>query len=84
VALCNTQTPIYGPVRRRLLQSEIKRIFGFPDNMQLPMAESVASRALGNAVHVNLATMIIEKLTSYSPLMKVQPDYNEMFLPLAI
>jgi hypothetical protein len=48
------------------------------------MTETEASRALGNAVHVNLATMIIEKLTSYSPLMKVQPDYNEIFLPLAI
>jgi hypothetical protein len=52
--------------------------------MQLPNTDTVASRALGNAVHVNLAQMIIEKLTARSPLMKIQPDYFEFLLPLAI
>jgi DNA (cytosine-5)-methyltransferase 1 len=86
VAIGNTQTPVYGPLRRRLHPNEIKKIFGFPEGMMLPQSQALSTRALGNAVHVCLASMIIEKLTmtNASKLIRLFPDAFDYQYPLSL
>ena len=65
VSLNGSQLPVFGPFRRHLSTSEVKKIFGFPDDMLLPPKQSAAVHALGNAVHVAVARLIAKRLIEY-------------------
>jgi DNA (cytosine-5)-methyltransferase 1 len=58
VALTTTQIPIIGPIRRFITRTEALRFQGFPDRHELPADHEAAFRALGNAVHVGVVTVI--------------------------
>lgn len=60
VAMTTTQIPILGPKRRFITRVEGLRLQGFPDHLQLPSSREYTFRALGNAVHVGLASAIVE------------------------
>jgi len=58
VAMTTTQIPILGPEERFITRVEGLRLQGFPDDHKLPKAREAAFRALGNAVHVEVAKAI--------------------------
>lgn len=60
VAMTTTQVPILGPERRYITRLEALRLQGFPDSHALPESREAAFRALGNAVHVDVARAIAE------------------------
>jgi DNA (cytosine-5)-methyltransferase 1 len=62
VAMTTTQIPILGPKRRFITRVEGLRLQGFPDNHALPKWRDRAFMALGNAVHVKVASAIAERL----------------------
>ena len=62
VAMTTTQIPVLGPERRFLTRIEGLRLQGFPDRHLLPKTRAHAFRALGNAVHVGVATAVAEGL----------------------
>ncbi|MGH9919821.1 MAG: DNA cytosine methyltransferase [Nitrososphaerales archaeon] len=62
VALTATQIPIVGPRRRFLSRREGLRLQGFPEDHLLPQGREAAFRALGNAVHVDLAAHVAKRL----------------------
>jgi DNA (cytosine-5)-methyltransferase 1 len=62
VSLTTTQIPIIGPLRRYITRVEGLRFQGFPDSHRLPDKREAAFRALGNAVHVGVATEIAARL----------------------
>lgn len=62
VALTTTQIPIIGPLRRAITRVEALRFQGFPDRHELPRDRDAAFRALGNAVHVDVARSIASRL----------------------
>lgn len=64
VAMTATQIPILGPERRSLTRVEGLRLQGFPDTHRLPRSRHDAFTALGNAVHVGVATAIARRLLS--------------------
>jgi DNA (cytosine-5)-methyltransferase 1 len=57
-----TQIPVLGPERRFITRIEGLRLQGFPDTHILPKTRVRAFRALGNAVHVQVALKIAEGL----------------------
>jgi DNA (cytosine-5)-methyltransferase 1 len=59
VAMTTTQIPILGPKRRFITRVEGLRLQGFPDEHRLPKGRESAFRALGNAVHVEVAKAIM-------------------------
>jgi DNA (cytosine-5)-methyltransferase 1 len=65
VALTTTQIPIIGPLRRFITRAEALRFQGFPDGHQLPTDRDAAFRALGNAVHVDVARSIAARLLGH-------------------
>lgn len=64
VAMTSTQIPLLGPEKRFLTRIEGLRLQGFPDTHQIPQSRSKAFQALGNAVHVGVASVIAKKLIS--------------------
>jgi DNA (cytosine-5)-methyltransferase 1 len=66
VSLTTTQIPIIGPLRRSITRMEALRFQGFPDQHQLPRDRNAAFRALGNAVHVDVARSIASRLLGQS------------------
>jgi len=62
VAMTTTQVPILGPERRFITRTEGLRLQGFADRFVLPPAREAAVRALGNAVHVDVAEAIARGL----------------------
>jgi len=64
VAMTTTQVPILGPERRFITRTEGLRLQGFPDSHVLPKSRAAAFAALGNAVHVDVAKAIAERLLS--------------------
>ena len=58
VTLTTTQIPIIGPMRRSITRSEALRLQGFPPDFELPSSREFAFQALGNAVHVGVATEV--------------------------
>ena len=65
VSINASQRPIYGPQKRHLTKRELARAFGFPDNMKLIENSNAGFKALGNAVHVDVAKLIAKKLLTY-------------------
>ena len=63
VAMTTTQIPVLGPERRFLTRTEGLRLQGFPDSLRLPFTRPRAFRALGNAVHVDVAQAVARGLT---------------------
>jgi DNA (cytosine-5)-methyltransferase 1 len=62
VAMTTTQIPLLGPKRRFLTRIEGLRVQGFPDAHVLPKKREDAFKALGNAVHVGVATVIAARV----------------------
>ena len=62
VAMTTTQIPVLGPERRFLTRIEGLRLQGFSDGHRLPKTRAHAFRALGNAIHVGVATAVAEGL----------------------
>ena len=60
-----SQRPIYGPAKRHLSLYEIKNVFGFPGDMVLPDTVEGACKALGNAVHADVAYLVAKALIEY-------------------
>ncbi len=77
VSLNGSQLPVFGPFRRHLSTAEVKKIFGFPDNMVLPSKQSAAVHALGNAVHVGVARLIAKCLIEYGSSRSVVGNTSE-------
>lgn len=73
VALTTTQIPIIGPSRRYITRVEALRLQGFPGALQLPTDREAAFRALGNAVHVQVATVIAARLLGQEVPSTVAP-----------
>jgi len=67
VAMTATQIPILGPKKRFISRMEGLRLQGFPDDFELPVRREDAFRALGNAVHVGVATAIARAALQLSP-----------------
>jgi DNA (cytosine-5)-methyltransferase 1 len=85
VALTTTQIPIIGPARRYITRSEALRLQGFPADFQLPPDREGAFRALGNAIHVEVATVIAARLFGQDPnsfVTALSPNSHDP-LPLA-
>lgn len=66
VAMTSTQIPLLGPEKRFLTRTEGLRLQGFPDNHKLPIHRDKAFKALGNAVHTDVAQAIASKLADKS------------------
>jgi DNA (cytosine-5)-methyltransferase 1 len=81
VALTTTQIPIIGPLRRSITRVEALRFQGFPDCHQLPGDRDAAFRALGNAVHVDVARSIASKLLSQPALLQLTTVGQEEVSP---
>jgi DNA (cytosine-5)-methyltransferase 1 len=62
VSLTATQIPIIGPLRRYLTRSEALTLQGFPYQFELPANRELAFQAIGNAVHVGVATEVTARL----------------------
>jgi DNA (cytosine-5)-methyltransferase 1 len=62
VSLTATQIPIIGPERRFITRLEALRLQGFPENHKLPTEREAAFEALGNAVHVDMVTLLAGRL----------------------
>ena len=62
VAMTTTQIPVLGRERRFLTRTEGLRLQGFSDHHHLPKSRVRTFRALGNAVHVGVATAVAERL----------------------
>jgi DNA (cytosine-5)-methyltransferase 1 len=62
VSLTTSQVPIIGPKRRYITRGEALRLQGFPSDFELPLRREVAFQALGNAVHVGVATEVASRL----------------------
>lgn len=65
VSMNKSQRPIYGPAKRHLSLYEIKNVFGFPGDMVLPDTVEGACKALGNAVHADVAYLVAKALIEY-------------------
>lgn len=62
VSLTTSQIPIIGPKRRYITRGEALRLQGFPSDFELPSTRELAFQALGNAVHVGVATAVASRL----------------------
>ena len=78
VSMNKTQRPIYGPEKRHLSLCEIKNVFGFPGDMTLPESVHGACKALGNAVHADVAYLVAKALIEYKGFDR--RDSEEMLL----
>ena len=65
VSMNKSQRPIYGPAKRHLSLFELKSTFGFPGDMRLPDSVEAACKALGNAVHADVAFLVAKVLIEY-------------------
>lgn len=74
VSLTTTQIPIIGPRRRFITPIEALRLQGFPDGHRLPGTREAAFRALGNAVHVGVATEIAARTLNPRPAAAIESD----------
>ena len=75
VAMTSTQIPILGPERRHLSRVEGLRLQGFPDDFHVPPSRIATFKALGNAVHVDVAYEVARRLLDHSdPSASVAPD----------
>ena len=74
VALTTTQIPIIGPLRRSITRVEALRFQGFPDHHRLPRDREAAFRALGNAVHVDVARSIASRLLGQQGSVQIMPS----------
>jgi DNA (cytosine-5)-methyltransferase 1 len=74
VALTTTQIPIIGPLRRSITRVEALRFQGFPDRHHLPKYREAAFRALGNAVHVDVAKLIASRLLGQQVSTQITPS----------
>ena len=68
VAMTSTQIPILGPERRHLSRVEGLRLQGFPDAFNVPTSRVATFRALGNAVHVDVAYEVARRLLDHGDL----------------
>lgn len=73
VALTTTQIPIIGPLRRYITRVEGLRLQGFPDSHLVPADRDAAFRALGNAVHVDVARTIASRLLCQQLPVQITP-----------
>jgi DNA (cytosine-5)-methyltransferase 1 len=62
VAMTTTQIPILGPMGRFITRVEGLRLQGLDDDHALPSSREAAFRALGNAVHVEVAVAVAGRL----------------------
>jgi DNA (cytosine-5)-methyltransferase 1 len=62
VSLTTTQIPIIGPLRRYITRGEALGLQGFPYDFELPSSREFAFQAIGNAVHVGVATEVAARL----------------------
>src|SRR5205823_11329732 len=83
VAMTETQIPILGPERRFITRSEGLKPQGFPTSHKLPHSRSAAFRALGNAVHVDVAEAIARKLLE-APADEPSVVQSRLFQPALI
>jgi DNA (cytosine-5)-methyltransferase 1 len=56
------QTPVIGPLRRRITPREAARVQGFGDSFELNVSSDVAYRQLGNAVPVGATRLVATAL----------------------
>ncbi len=68
VAMTSTQIPILGPERRHLSRVEGLRLQGFPDEFNVPTSRVATFKALGNAVHVDVAYEVARRLLDHRDL----------------
>jgi len=85
VALTTTQIPIIGPLRRSITRVEALRFQGFPDRHELPEARDAAFRAIGNAVHVDVARSIAARLLGQqAPALRVRVSDGEAIAAISL
>ena len=65
VAMTSTQIPILGPERRHFSRVEGLRLQGFPEEFNLPTSRIETFKALGNAVHVDVAHEVARRLLGH-------------------
>ena len=68
VAMTSTQIPILGPERRHLSRVEGLRLQGFPDDFNAPTSRVATFKALGNAVHMDVAYEVARRLLDHRDL----------------
>ncbi len=66
VSLTTSQIPIIGPKGRYITRGEALGLQGFPPDFELPVTRELAFQALGNAVHVGVATEVASRLLGHS------------------
>ena len=72
VSLTTSQVPIVGPRRRYITRGEALRLQGFPSTFELPSRREFAFQALGNAVHVGVATEVAARLLGQRARSKLE------------
>src|SRR5258708_15046474 len=66
VSLTTSQIPIIGPKGRYITRGEALGLQGFPPDFELPVTRELAFQALGNAVHVGVATEVASRLLGHN------------------
>ncbi len=82
VAMTATQVPIIGWERRYMTPTECKRLQSM-DGIDLPELDSKAYQALGNAVNVEVAQFVAERLVGRAPLLESLRDKVTSAQPVA-
>ncbi len=69
--------PVYSAERRHISVTEIKRIMGFPDNFEFPVARTHAIKQLSNAVCPPVITSIGNDIANYLQILTQDSQTRE-------